>query len=427
MPYPSCHLGIDMGTSGCRAAAVAPDGALITSHAVAVEAPLRNGPAVEQDPALWWTALQEVLTQLASTLPCPPRTLAIDGTSATLLLTDTEGKPLGPALMYNDARARMQADRIAAVAPSDSGAHGASSSLAKLLWWLEHHPDQAGRAAHALHQADWLAGCLTGRFGDSDENNCLKLGHDPVERRWPQWLNRLHLPEHLLPRVSPPGTPLAHIRPDLARQLGLPPDLRIIAGTTDSVAAFLATGADRPGEAVTSLGSTLAIKLLSDHPIFAPQYGIYSHRLHDRWLVGGASNSGGAVLRQHFSDEQMADMAPRLRPEEPTGLDYYPLSGVGERFPVCDPTMAPRVSPRPEGDVVFFQGLLEGIAAIEAQGYALLRELGAPALTSIRSVGGGARNPAWTRIREIRCGVPMVAARETEAAYGVALLGVGWG
>ncbi|SEK25563.1 FGGY-family carbohydrate kinase [Ectothiorhodospira marina] len=425
MPHSYCHLGIDIGTSGCRGAAVAPDGARLTSHAIAVEAPLRNGATVEQDPALWWTALQQVLTELARALPCPPRTLAIDGTSATLLLTDAEGAPLGSALMYNDARARTQADRIAGVAPDDSGAHGASSSLAKLLWWLEHHPGQTGRAAHALHQADWLAGCLTGRFGLSDENNCLKLGFDPVERAWPAWLNALDLPTHLLPQVSPPGTPLAPIRPDLARQLGLPRNLQIIAGTTDSIAAFLATGADRAGEAVTSLGSTLAIKMLSDHPLFAPKYGIYSHRLHDRWLVGGASNSGGAVLRQHFSDGQMADMTPALRPEEPTGLDYYPLPGVGERFPVCDPAMAPRLSPRPEDDVIFFQGLLEGIAAIEARGYALMRELGAPSLASIRTVGGGARNPAWTRMREVRCGVAMVAARETEAAYGAALLGVG--
>ncbi|MCG5493038.1 FGGY-family carbohydrate kinase [Ectothiorhodospira variabilis] len=425
MAHTYCHLGIDMGTSGCRGVAVSPDGAILARHHVALENPVRQGPAVEQDPVLWWNALQQVLDELARRLPCPPNTLAIDGTSATLLLTDTEGRPLGPAMMYNDARARPQAHRIAAVAPSDSGAHGASSSLAKLLWWLEYHPDQAGRAAHALHQADWLAGCLTGRFGLSDENNCLKLGFDPVERAWPAWLNAMDLPTHLLPQVSPPGTPLAPIRPDLARQLGLPRDLQIIAGTTDSIAAFLATGADRPGEAVTSLGSTLAIKLLSDHPIFAPQYGIYSHRLHDRWLVGGASNSGGAVLRQHFTDKEMAGMKPQLRPEQPTGLDYYPLPGVGERFPVCDPAMAPKISPRPEDDVIFFQGLLEGIATIEAQGYALLRELGAPALTSIRTVGGGAGNPAWTRIREARCGVPMVAARETEAAYGAALLGVG--
>ena len=72
------------------------------------------------------------------------------------------------------------------------------------------------------------------------------------------------------------------------------------AGTTDGCASFLATGARRAGEAVTALGSTLVIKLLSDKPIFAPDYGIYSHRIGETWLLGGASNTGGKVIEHLF-------------------------------------------------------------------------------------------------------------------------------
>ncbi len=54
----------------------------------------------------------------------------------------------------------------------------------------------------------------------------------------------------------------------------------------DSIAAFLAAGVESVGDAVTSLGSTLAIKLLSNTRIDAAQYGLYSHRLGDAWLVG---------------------------------------------------------------------------------------------------------------------------------------------
>jgi sugar (pentulose or hexulose) kinase len=75
--------------------------------------------------------------------------------------------------------------------------------------------------------------------------------------------------------------------------------------------------------------------------------------------------------------------------------------------------------------VTFFQGILEGIAGIEAHGYQLLHKLGAPKLIELRTTGGGADNAAWTRIRERIVGVPMKPARSGLAAYGTALLAAG--
>ena len=196
----------------------------------------------------------------------------------------------------------------------------------------------------------------------------------------------------------------------------------MVAGTTDSTAAFIATGAQNPGDAVTSLGSTLVVKVLSTQPVFAPEVGVYSHRLDDRWLVGGASNSGGAVLRQFFTPAQIDALTSQLKPETPTKLDYYPLCGIGERFPSNDPELRPCLTPRPDDDAVFLQGMLEGIARIEHRGYELLHQLGAPYPTSVRSVGGGAVNQMWTQIRAGMLGVPMLAAAQTQAAYGAALL-----
>jgi sugar (pentulose or hexulose) kinase len=77
----------------------------------------------------------------------------------------------------------------------------------------------------------------------------------------------------------------------------------------------------------------------------------------DSWLVGGASNTGGAVLRQHFSNEQLQQLTQRINLSQPSGLDYYPLVGPGERFPVNDPGMQPRLELRPEDDALFLQGV----------------------------------------------------------------------
>jgi len=418
-------IGLDIGTSGVRAVAVSPDGSTLASESAPLPRPqLGTDGAVYQEAALWWRAVSAVLSGLARHLSgSPPAALCLDGTSSTILLCEPGGEPLGAARMYSDSSARREADRIAAVAPADSPARGASSSLAKLLRLLDEHAPTAPLLA--LHQADWIGGRLRGRFGDSDWNNALKLGFDPATERWPDWLRQLPLAPARLPTVHAPGTDLGPIDANVAQVTGLPPDLRVLAGTTDSTAAALAAGLSRPGDAVTSLGSTLVLKLVSACPVSAPEYGVYSHRVGSIWLAGGASNSGGAVLRQFFDDQQLQRLSDRIDPATPTDLDFYPLTVPGERFPIADPELAPRLAPRPDDDVRFLQGLLEGIARIEQRGYQLLQTLGAPRPTRILSVGGGARNLQWTAIRSRVLELPVQAAAHQDAAYGAAMLALG--
>lgn len=414
-------LGIDIGTSGVRACAIDGEERVVGAASVALPPPRQDGAGIDQEPEFWWRATVEAIQALGRSVDLGGVwRIAIDGTSGTLLLLDSSGRPCSLGLMYNDARATREAARIKSIAPAESGAHGPTAALAKLLYLLG--SGIRAQARYAVHQADWIAGRLAGRHGMSDENNALKLGYDPVTRAWPAWLDALDVPRDLLPQVLVPGSAIGAIDPKIARALGLPDSAIICVGTTDGVASFIATRASAPGDAVTSLGTTLVLKLLSDTPIFAPGQGVYSHRLGDRWLAGGASNSGGAALLAHFSADRMAALTPLLDPAHPTGLDYYPLPKPGERFPISDPQLAPRVSPRPADDARFFQGLLEGIAAIEALAYQGLKDLGAPTLQRVISIGGGARNAAWTAIRQRALRVPVSVAEETEASFGAALL-----
>lgn len=391
---------------------------------VAIPPPDRNNVEVSQDPHLWWSILLDCIHALGR--QCETRhitRLAIDGTSATVLLCDTNGRPLAPALMYNDARATREAQQFAGIAAQDSGAIGASSSLAKVLWLLNNV--QTPDTVYIQHQADWLSSKLTGRFGQCDYHNALKLGFNPETGIFPDWIIESGINRNWLPRICAPGEVYGFIQPKIADQLGLSYQTEIVAGTTDSIAAFLASGAQQLGDAVTSLGSTLVIKLLSDKPVVSVKHGVYSHRLGNLWLVGGASNSGGSVLKQFFTDEEMLKLSEQLQPGTSTGLDYYPLPGPGERFPVNDPGLQPRIEPIPVDKTVFFQALLEGITRIEQRGYGLLEELGAPPLQRVFTAGGGCRNKAWSEIRQGMLGVPVRIAAATEAAYGSALLAAG--
>ena len=234
-------IGIDVGTSACRACAIDARAAIVAQASNALPAPRRNGACVEQDAETWWQCLQRTLEDLNRRIdPSAVKRIAIDATSGTLLLCRRDGTPLTPGLMYNDSRAADEAATIERLAPPDSAVSGAGSGLAKLLY-LSRQVTETGWLG--AHQADWLTGRLTGRFGISDENNALKTGYDPFQRAWPGWLEQLRLPPQCLPTVVPGGSPVGTIDPALARRWNWPDNVEVVAGTTDSTAGFIATGA----------------------------------------------------------------------------------------------------------------------------------------------------------------------------------------
>lgn len=404
-------LGIDVGTSGIRAAALGTDGVLVAQASAA----MADHGDDRRDPAVWQAALRATLDSLFATLP-PERigAVSVDGTSGSVLGLDAQGDPVGGALMYDDAVEDPAVPAaIAAVAPRASGAHGAASALARAIV-MQERPG----VRRIVHQADWIASLLAAAPVASDESNALKSGYDPIARRWPGWLSDTPLQDGLLPAVVAAGDQTGTTN----GAFGLPHGSAVVAGVTDGCASFLATGANRAGDGVTALGTTLTLKLLSDKPVFAPEHGIYSHRIGDTWLAGGASNTGGGVLAEHFTPELIAELSVRIDPQADSGLEYYPLRGPGERFPVSDPDHPPRLSPRPADDAQFLHGLLEGMARIEALGYRRLSEFGAPKLTALRTVGGGAANPAWTALRARIVGAPLAEVASEDACVGVARL-----
>jgi len=418
----AAFIGVDLGTSGCRGVCIDEEGKELAraNHPLPASTHPRPGWS-EQNPGDWWQAVLAVLGELARAVPGHDiRGLALDGTSGTLLLCDQRNHPLTPGIMYDDRRATEEARQLACLAPRQTAILGPSASLPKLLWLKKQ--GAIPRHALALHQSEWISGRLCGQVGTGDENNCLKLGWDPQEQAWPSWMERLDLPAGLLPRVLPVGRVMGRIAEEISVRTGLPGHCQVFTGTTDSTAAALAAGLEQPGDALTSLGSTLVCKILVEQPLQSTEYGIYSHRIFGRWLAGGASNSGGAVLRQHFSDGEIAELSRRINPERRSCLEYYPLPAPGERFPFNDPRKQPRLWPVPRNRTRFLQGMLEGIARIEKLAYRRLEELGAGYPVRVMTSGGGAANRTWERIRQNMLGIPVRAATHGEPAHGAALI-----
>ena len=141
------------------------------------------------------------------------------------------------------------------------------------------------------------------------KKNALKTGYDPETQSWPAWAETAGVHTKLLPKIKPAGSGMASIALNWAAHFGLSDDVVIHAGTTDSIAAFLACAPLEEGAAVTSLGTTLAIKLLRPTRIDAPEIGLYSHKTGDHWLVGGASNTGGGVLQHFFTVDELRNLS----------------------------------------------------------------------------------------------------------------------
>jgi sugar (pentulose or hexulose) kinase len=416
------YLGIDFGTSGCRAVVINAQREVVAeARQTLPSADLFQG-RIQQDPVVWLHALNTLLDQLSSKLDLSViRRLAIDGTSGTVLLTDTQGKALSPALMYNDSSSEQAVKMLKRHCPSEKHlCLSVNSGLARALQLIQRHQHRPG-SVKILNQADYLSNWLCGRCGISDYHNALKLGYDVQHLQWPSWVINI-LPQNALPEVVEPGSKIGHIQAGLAQRFGFSNTLIICAGSTDANAAFIATGSIKLGNAVTSLGSTLVLKILNDKKVESLDAGVYSHRLGDYWLTGGASNAGAAILSKYFTNQQIIELSKQITLNNKSTLNYYPLLSEGERFPVYDPHKKPQLTPRPGSDVEFIQGLLEGLSAIEQQGYEKLTALGTINPNQVLTSGGGANNPQWQALRQKKLGVPVSKADQTEASYGAALL-----
>ncbi|MDX1978208.1 MAG: FGGY-family carbohydrate kinase [Pseudanabaenaceae cyanobacterium bins.68] len=391
-------LGLDFGTSGARAIAIDRLGQIHHHH---------SRPYQLDQVQRWQVTLFDLLSHVPLDVRRNLAKILVAATSGTVLGSDRQGQPCTPVLSYQDVRG-------IGLSPFP-----AATSLAKLLWLKEHY-----QFAYLTHQADYLGYLLHGQVAQSDYHNCLKLGYDSVNLRFPDWLSPW---QSYLPSVLVPGSPVGQILPDLSDRLHISPTCQICAGTTDSTAALIASAPElHTGIGITSLGSTLVLKLVSDRPVTDLAYGIYSHRLdwqgQSFYLVGGASNTGGAVLRHFFRDQELQTYSELIDLNQPSPYDYYPLLRPGDRFPINDPNLPPRLEPRPNDPVAFLYGLLSSIAKIEAQGYEILQKLAATPITQIYTNGGGTYNPTWQKIRAKYLGIEPQAAVQTQAAYGAAKL-----
>lgn len=398
-------LGIDVGTGGVRAVAVDEAGTLVAEAEAGLVSDRHEGAAHEQEPGDWWAGVCKV-SRLGD---FEVAGVAVTSTSGTLVLADACGSPVRPAILYDDGRSAAVGAALGV---------NASFSLAKAAWVRECEPEVWRRTRWILHPADWLTGKLTGEFGVADHSNVLKLGYSPETHSW----THAALPAERLPRVVRPGVRLGGISREAAAETGLRAGTPVFAGATDGMAGLIASGASRPGDANTTLGTTLVWKALCEtRPVL--KYGIYCH-LHPTglWAPGAASNTGPGVLRTADAgagDAEKDALAERYLPSPVLG---YFLSGAGERFPFLNP-QATGFCEGEAGDAgERHAARLQSLAFVERWGYELMEQCGVRTGEVVYSTGGAARSGVFSALRASVLKRRIALPRYPSAAFGAAVL-----
>ncbi|MEU4190459.1 FGGY-family carbohydrate kinase [Kribbella sp. NPDC026611] len=398
-------IGLDLGTQSVRALAADASGHVLaqasrplTSH--------RSGVRHEQDPQQWLDAVDAVLAELDQPVADG---IAICSTSGTFLLTDLDGHPVTPALMYDDARAAFRRVHIVDADPVRwATSMQPTWALPKILDLVADGYDLTKH--RVVHSADFVAAHLVGHPVATDTSHALKTGYDLVAERWPAAFAGLGLPLQAFPDVVLPGTELGRT----------PAGTPVYAGMTDGCAAQIAAGALTPGAWNSVLGTTLVLKGVSEHLLDDPTGAVYSHRHPDGgWLPGGASSTGAGLLTELLptSDLDALDHAAH-----PVNAVTYPLTKTGERFPFVAPQAERFTLGDTSDDLDVYVAVLQGVAFIERLAFEHLESLGAEPVRSVSLTGGATRSQYWNQLRADVLGVPVELPAVPDPAFGMAVL-----
>jgi len=399
----SLVLGIDLGTTGLRIAIINYKKEIVYTSAI----PYSSGLEIWED---WIYCFKKLIQEVPKDLKEKLVSCSIAGTSGTLLACKNNGDPIGKALPYFLSCSEYSKE-INNLFLKECAGSSISGSVGRALRLLALY----GNAIILRHQADWLSGWLINNWEYGEEGNNIRMGWEISNNSWPKKFKSLNWLK-CLPKIISSGQLMGNICSKKANELNLPKNLKVIAGTTDSNAGVLATF-PKKNDGITILGSTIVIKKFVDKPL--SYKGITNHKILGNWLCGGSSNAGSAILLDFFNLEYIKELSQQINPKKSTGIDLIPLSKKGERFPTDDPNLQPKLEPRPVSDSLYLHALLEGLAKIEARGWQKLHKLGAELPKQIITIGGGAKNITWKKIREKEIGIPIKICNRPPAA-GVA-------
>jgi xylulokinase len=442
-------VGLDIGTTGCKAAIFDRAGSLLASASreYAVDNPHPNW--AEQDAENVWRLAQDALRE--ATVTARAREVAAIGLSVqgeAVMPVNAAGMAMRPAILGMDTRTDEQntwlCERFGAehlFERTGMPVH-TINTLPKLLWLKQHEPDLWAQADRFLLYEDFLIQKMTGRAVIS---RCLASRsqlYDIPDDAWsPEILGSLELEPERLAAVRASGVPVGPMRSELAGSLGLAKAPLVVTGGHDQACGALGVGLVRPGLAMVSTGTAEVVEVALASPtlnetLHRGNISVYAHTADGLYLSMTLNHSGGLLLRW-FRDTLGQE---ELREASASGRDAYDLL-LQDASP--DPTSllllphfagsgTPTFDTASKGAILgmtfstaktdLAKAVLEGLTFELRVNLDLLKD-GGVSIDELRAIGGGARSELWLQLKADITGIPVVVPRITEAAsWGAALL-----
>lgn len=437
---PSVVIGVDSSTQSTKAACVDTATGRLLAVGRAPHTVTGEGGARESDPEVWWQALRTAVAAALAEAALPASSvvgIAVAGQQHGLVALDRAGRPLRPALLWNDTRSAPQAVALTAAlggaeawAERVGSAPVAAVTAAKWQWLRENEPAAAGATAAVRLPHDFLTERLAGVAATDPGDASGTCWYAPATGAYdPEILDLVGLDRQLLPEVAPTGaTRVGPLTSRAAEELGLPPGIAVAAGTGDNMAAAVGLGLGAAGLLdlpVLSLGTSGTVFAATRSRPTSPA------------LSGFASTDGvrlplACTLNCTLAVDKVATLL---------GLDRDDARPGGEAvlLPYLDGERTP--------DIPGASGLLTGLrhtttpqqllgAAYEGATVTLLRALDGllracgldPAVPEtaarpLRLIGGGARGRTWVETVRRLSGRPLLIPDSTElVAIGAAAL-----
>ena len=414
-------LAVDLGTSGVKAGVFGLDGELVSVVSRSYRLIEGDGPGwVEQDAGAWWASARDAIKEaVAGAGRTTIVGACIGGQGPSPVPVDERGEPLANAILWMDRRSEPQRRAMSERLASEASPY---SCVPKVMWLKEHRPDVYAQARWFLQSWDFIAFRLTGAAV------ATSFADNRVFPR--ELLDAAGLDPEKFPRERVMGTAVGTIRPELARELGLPQGVTVAGGVNDATATVLGGGLVRKGLALDLGGTSGGIALAWDTPLRAGGLTAWPAPTPGLFVCGGPFAAAGRALvwalpaLGYAADDYAAIEADAARVAPGAdGLVFLPYL-AGERTPMWDD----------QARGMFFgltdhhsrahlaRAVFEGVAFGLRHVADLMREQGG-CIDELRTTGGQARVALWGRIKADVLGVPVVVPAVLEGALmGEAML-----
>jgi len=440
-------LGIDLGTSVCKAGIYSRQGELINCTHIEYGLIKEEGGIVEQDASQWWDVALQAVKQSIRTAGIDKnciKALSVSSQGISFVPVDEGINPLCRSINWLDTRAEKEAEIILEkiafpemFAITGKRIHS-SYTLPKILWFMRNKPEVVDKSYKFLMSHDFLIAKLTGECLTDHTMAAGTLMYDISNLTWSEEIiGQFSIPMEKLPSIRWAGTSIGKISRHIAQEIGLSSEILIVVGGQDQKCADLGAGLVE-GVATLSLGTAVALTTMGSRPVIDKQMRIpcFPYLLRNRWVLEGVISTGGGSLKwlkqimndTRYSYEKLIDMAKEA-PLGAKGVFFFPhLVGA----------TSPHWESKAKG--VFYglslststkdlvRSLLEGVAFQVKENLEILEEL-TEEVKEIRVFGGGAKSKFWGEIIANVTGkrVYLLSSREAATIGACVLAGVGSG